>query len=161
MQGQQEDDSEAPPPPEDEGAPVPQRHGRETVAEKLMQKKIAEDAYAMLKNKHFSDAAKHYSKLIDRQQEPTEALAYLAMATLLARGRDAKTKAHRFAGRALGLGPSNPLAHAALGRVLEELGDNEKAMHHIEEATKRAVHSDVVMHDVTFMTSSGPYNTIL
>lgn len=95
-------------------------------AEYQKQQDLARRGRSLLRTKPY-EALEAFEELVARQDKPTDALAYFAIAKLLALGSKAADEAHRLATQALANNEENALTHAALGHALQAMGKTAQA----------------------------------
>ena len=105
-------------------------------------RKTLEDAGRHLFLSHdYRSAAEKFQRLADRQEQATDALAYLAVCTLLINPNRHGKRALELAHQAVSIAEGNALAHAALARIHQEMGKANLAKRHEKRALVLSEHN--------------------
>lgn len=128
--------------------------GPNHLSEYRLQLELERDGRRLLREQQIDEAVSKFTQLVARQDRPTQALAYLAVATLLMRYPD-KAKAVDFAKQALKNDSESALAHAALARALAAQGQTRPSEHHRTQALAIAQHNDTWFAEVESILSVG------
>lgn len=101
--------------------------GPRELQEYKLQLQLEQEGRSLLNNAQYNEAVAKFTQLSERQDKPTSALAYLSVATLLARKPAAPELALRLAQRAYELDSEDALAVAAMARALEGVGKKHES----------------------------------
>lgn len=106
-----------------------------------LRKKLEDEGRHLFFSHDYKGAAEKFQRLADRQDQATDALAYLAVCTLLINpGRHSK-RGLELAHQAVSIAEGNALAHAALSRVHSEMGKDNLAKRHEQRALVLSEHN--------------------
>ncbi len=128
--------------------------GPNHLSEYRLQLDLEKDGRRLLQDNQIDEAISKFSQLVARQDRPTQALAYLSIATLLRQYPD-RDKSVELARQALKNDAESALAHAALSRALGALGRDKAAEQHRTQALSIAQHNDTWFSEVECILALG------
>ncbi len=96
--------------------------GSSQLKEYRLQLQLEAEGRRLLNAGQYGEAVTKFKQLIERQDRPVQALAYLSVAALLTGTPEGRNNCQDYASRAVDLDKESALAHAAMARVLGGLG---------------------------------------
>ncbi|MEZ4271377.1 MAG: CPBP family intramembrane glutamic endopeptidase [Myxococcota bacterium] len=122
-------------------AEKPTMKGASQLEEYRHQLRLEQDGRRLLNGGQAAEAATCFEELVGRQERPIDALAYLALSTLLAGKINAQQKAMDYLQRAYKSDPKNPLVLAVFSRVHDARNEEKAAKKFRRAALSTAEHN--------------------
>ena len=121
------------------------RSEQETAASQIqeykLRKNLEDEGRHLFIGHDYRAAAEKFQRLADRQEQATDALAYLAVCTLLINPARHSKRALELAHQAISIAEGNALAHAALARIHLEMDKESLAKRHEQRALVLSEHN--------------------
>ena len=119
----------------------PTSQSTDQLAEYKLRKQLEDEGRSLFFAHDYRNAAKKFQLLADRQDQATDALAYLSVATLMINpGRYGK-RALNLAHQSVSIAEGNALAHASMSRIYESLGQGAMSERHRKRSMQLAEHN--------------------
>ncbi len=111
------------------------------IQEYKLRKNLEDEGRHLFLGHDYRAAAEKFQRLADRQEQATDALAYLAVCTLLITPSRHSKRALELAHQAISIAEGNALAHAALARIHLEMDKESLAKRHEQRALVLSEHN--------------------
>ena len=118
------------------------------IQEYKLRKTLEDEGRHLFVSHDYRAAAEKFQRLADRQDQATDALAYLAVCTLLINPSRHSKRALELAHQAISIAEGNALAHAALARIHLEMDKESLAKRHEQRALVLSEHNPAWLAEI-------------
>ncbi|MEC9464836.1 MAG: CPBP family intramembrane glutamic endopeptidase [Myxococcota bacterium] len=106
-----------------------------------LRKQLEDEGRSLFFAHDYRNSAKKFQLLADRQEQATDALAYLAVATLMINPSRYGKRALNLAHQSVSIAEGNALAHASMSRIYDSLGQGAMSERHRKRSLQLAEHN--------------------